>query len=70
MKQVQSRFLNYSPMVMDFLTSKGIKFYVTDADIVCFDIESDSHNDTEFFMLGAEYTNWLNATMTNPSYNG
>ena len=55
---------------MDFLTSKGIKFYVTDADIVCFEIESDSHNDTEFFMLGAEYTNWLNAIMTNPSYNG
>lgn len=69
MTQVQSRFLNYSPMVMEFLTSKGIKFYVTDADIVCFDIESDSHNDTEFFILGVEYANWLSANANDMTIN-
>ena len=60
MLQNQRRFLNYSPLFAEFLTSKGIEFFVTDADILCFEIKSYHHNDTEFFELSLAYAKWVN----------
>lgn len=59
MKQVQQKFINYTPLMGEFLSSKGIDWFATDADILCFKIESKYHNDTEFAELILEYAKWI-----------
>ena len=57
-KQTQKKAIVYTPQMAEFLTLKGIEFFTTDADILCFEIQSDEHNDTEFFQLAMEYSVW------------
>jgi hypothetical protein len=57
--QIQQKHVNYTPLMAEFLTLKGIEWFGTDADILCLKIESESHNDTEFFELALEYAKWL-----------
>ena len=58
MLQNQRKYINYTPLLAEFLTSKGIEFFTTDADIICFEIQSYEHNDTEFFQLAVDYSIW------------
>ena len=58
MQQTQRKYMNYTPSKAEFLTSKGIEFFVTDADIIVFEIQSYEHNDTEFFQLAVDYSIW------------
>jgi hypothetical protein len=57
--QTQQKHVEYTPTMAEFLTSKGIEWFGTDADILCFKIESKCHNDTEFVNLVLEYAKWL-----------
>lgn len=59
MKQVQQKFINYTPLMAKFLSSKGIDWEDTDADILVFKIESKYYNDTEFVELILEYSKWV-----------
>lgn len=58
LQQTQKRAILYTPLMAEFLTSKGIEFFTTDADILCFEIKSYEHNDTEFFQLAIDYAVW------------
>jgi hypothetical protein len=55
----QKKFIYLMPLLTEFLTSKGIKWGDTDADIVYFEIESVCHNDTEFVKLILEYAKFI-----------
>lgn len=60
MKQKQLKAIDYTELWTDFLTAKGIDYYVSDADILLFEIESKKHhNDTEFVDLVLEYAKWV-----------
>jgi len=57
--KIQEKHVEYTPLMAEFLTAKGIEWFGTDADILCFKIKSECHNDTEFVGLVLEYAKWL-----------